>query len=106
MMNDGTIEYSNIQRVKVILSKDELTVFPNPAAHEVFVSMKEMAGKSGSMSISDQMGKVIYQKSFESIPTAAHRVDLLNYTGGVYFVSVVADGRRRITKKLVVIDEN
>ena len=106
MMNDGSIKYSNVQRVKVILNHDEVTIFPNPTAYEVNVSMKELAGKSGTLTISNQMGKVILQKSYDSIPVFADRIELKNMTGGVYFITVQADGRRQITKRLVVIDEN
>jgi len=103
---DQTTTYSNIQRVEVVLSKDELTVFPNPAAYEVFVSMKELAGKSGTLSISNQMGKVVYQRSYQVIPLFADKIELKNMPSGVYFITVLADGRRQITKRLVVIDEN
>ena len=106
ILDDKSVLYSNVQSVFINREQGDLNVFPNPASYEVNVSMKELAGKSGIMTISDRLGRVVSKKYYESIPIDAQRIDLSKYVGGVYFITVVADGRRMITKKLIVLDEN
>jgi len=98
--------YSNVQQIELDQNPAEITIFPNPADYQVFIAMKELEGRSGEVKIVNQLGKVFYQKDFESLPETPLKVDLNDFTSGIYFVKMSAEGRRAITKRLVVVNEN
>ncbi len=66
----------------------------------------EFAGKSGDVTISDQYGKVVKANHYEELPTESLRIDVSNFKSGVYFVNLKVDGRRQITKRLAVVNED
>ena len=106
IMTDGSFLYSEVKRVKVILNNDVVTLFPNPAINEVFISMKELKGKKGNIQISDQMRRVFFNQDYDSISEYAERIELTEMPSGIYFVFIKAENRRMITKRLVIIDED
>ncbi len=103
---DGLEIQSDVRMVLFTPAMMKFEVFPNPAEQQVFISMLELVGKSGKVQITNQVGQIFHQQSFDQIPGAPVRVDLSDYVGGVYFITVRADGRRQMTKKIVVINEN
>ena len=68
--------------------------------------MKELKDKKGNVQISNQMGTIIFEKEYDSISEYAEHIELSELPSGIYFVMIKAEGRRMITKRLVVIDED
>ena len=92
------------QKIKSGNNTADINIHPNPATTKSFIELNNLAGLTGTVHVFDQMGKVIYSRSYEQLPDTALSLDVLNYKGGVYFVSVMAEGNNRITKRLVVVN--
>ena len=103
---DGLEIESGVRNVVFTSQMMKFELFPNPAEKVVNISMIELIGKSATVNISNQMGQVMHQQTIEEVVAAPLRIDLNDYVGGVYFVTVTADGRRQMTKRLVVINED
>ena len=53
---DGSFDYSNVKGINFNLDLNALTVFPNPAQEEVFVNLKNYAGQTGNIQVTNAFG--------------------------------------------------
>lgn len=106
IMNDQTTIFSNVKEVDLNQNPLDVSIFPNPAENRIFISMKELEGKKSDFKIIDRFGKMMYSQSFESLPGEPVKVDLTDFVSGVYFIKINSEGRRSITKRLIVVNEN
>lgn len=74
-------------------------VYPNPVSEILSIQMNEpIDSKTAFLSIFDVTGKSIIQ---EKIGSQIIKVDLSNYSAGIYFVQIMNDGMQ-LTKKIIV----
>ncbi len=99
---DGSFDYSDVQLVNFNLDLQTLSVFPNPAREELFVSLKAHAGQTANLQIINNFGQVVRQLEIDEIPTEAIRLDLGDVQNGMYHLSIRVDKSNIITKKVLV----
>ena len=99
---DGSAYYSNTRRVNFDIDFGAVTVFPNPTDDYVHISLKDFAGKSGTVEIYNSLGQQVGGRVYQSIPTLPATFDVSDLIGGMYTISIKVDGHRRFTKKFIV----
>jgi ELWxxDGT repeat protein len=77
-------------------------LFPNPAGEILNVDLTQWMGKSGKLIFINQLGKVVFEKTFENIQTPIETMDLSGFNNGQYFVKMETAGQRTQVKRLVV----
>ncbi len=87
---------------KVILNPDDITLFPNPAENEVYLTLEALAGKQGTIAISNSLGQMVQDLTFDQIPSDPVQLDISRYSNGLYFVSIKMNDSRHIVKKLLI----
>ena len=76
--------------------------FPNPASHQTSIEYNlSNSFHTAYVRIYDLMGKEIAQYDLEDM-SGTLRINLRNYNDGVYFYTLIADGKSLATKRLVV----
>lgn len=101
-LNNGDVAYSNIQTVAYQKLAD-FSVFPNPSNEEVYVDLKSFENKTIHLSISNLIGKTVFNQTIESANRAPHRLDISKLESGTYFIRVETKGKRTVVRKLEVL---
>ncbi|OFY47495.1 MAG: hypothetical protein A2W85_02190 [Bacteroidetes bacterium GWF2_41_31] len=77
-------------------------IYPNPAINFVSLNYTLVPGvKSASIRISNILGTVVSEMNL-NLNSNSTRVDVSQLDGGIYFYSVILNGERLSTKKLVI----
>lgn len=76
---------------------DQVAVYPNPVIDALNINVKN-AGETLSVKIIDQLGKVILEK--QSNQTNEMKLDLTDFSAGVYFVSA-SSGNKHYMQKII-----
>ena len=84
------------------LLEDDVKIYPNPANHQLFVSLKELAGRKGDLKVFNTYGAVVQVFNLERLNSRLLNIDLQNYVDGVYFININVENQRNITKKFIV----
>ncbi|MCB0803696.1 MAG: T9SS type A sorting domain-containing protein [Flavobacteriales bacterium] len=77
---------------KVLKSRTEFTIYPNPANNWVQISTKS---KNFEIEVLDMKGSVLYRK------TNSLQIDVSNFHSGIYFIRLIEENQIQ-TKKLVI----
>jgi hypothetical protein len=77
-------------------------LFPNPAGEILNIDLTQWVGKNGKLIFLNQLGKVVFEKTFENINTPIETMDLSSFNNGQYFVKMETAGQRTQVKRLVV----
>jgi hypothetical protein len=77
-------------------------LFPNPAGEVLNLDLTQWIGKTGKLIFINQLGKVVFEKTFENISSPIETMDLSNFNNGQYFVKMETAGQRTQIKRLVV----
>jgi len=99
---DGTAYYSNTRRVNFDIDFGAVTVFPNPTDDYIHLSLKDFAGKSGTIEIYNSLGQQVANREYQSIPSLPATFDVSKMISGVYTITIKVDEHRRFTKKFIV----
>lgn len=75
---DKEFKYSELVSVENCSGKDEISIYPNPAQHEVFVKMKEDA----MLDIYNVLGEKIATRELK---TGENKIDMSIFNNGTYF---------------------
>ena len=80
----------------------KLRAYPNPASDNVTIEYA-YAGNSNAVNlvIKNLVGATLYTKKLD-VNGNKVKVDVSEYSSGIYFYSIEADGRPLVTKKLLV----
>jgi hypothetical protein len=76
------------------------TVFPNPAAGQLFLTGQQPAGK---LIISDLFGRV--RDEFENIMAFPYRIDVSDYPGGIYIIQILTTDNQPKSIKFLKLRE-
>jgi hypothetical protein len=103
LYRDGetTPQYSEI----ITLDFSHLTdyaLFPNPANDYVDIDLEAVKYREVDIQLTDLAGKSLQKHHIESVSTATFRINLEGLQTGHYFMSIKSDGRREVTKKLII----
>ena len=80
----------------------ELSIFPNPATDEVFINLSEYAGETGTITIYNNLGKVVTSKKVDEITTSLVNIQVPENNFGVHIVSIKIGNKKIISKKLMI----
>jgi hypothetical protein len=83
--HDGSLGYFNYQQGELSSS----SIFPNPASDYINVSLKQTSIKF-NLCIYDSFGRIVYSRDLANAPAdqSLIRVDVSDYSNGLYFVLV------------------
>ena len=97
--NDSTqVAFEPLSVTAKTLSPNELSIHPNPATNEVFISVSDNL-LLGALTLIDTGGKILLSKT---ITTPTNKINTIDIANGVYFVKVVSE-RGLLSKRLVII---
>jgi hypothetical protein len=99
---DGSFFYSNIRRVNFEIDFEEVIVYPNPAADNIYIALRDFAGKAGTIEIYNNLGQKMMVRNYLSFPTIPAEFDVSGFTNGMYLISIKVENHRRFTKKFIV----
>ena len=99
---DGTEMYSEIFELDFDIALDEFSIFPNPAGDEVFVNLKPFLSKDIKIQIVDARGILMLEKEIQNAEEDLEKIDLQKFTNGLYLMVLKVEGRKIITRPLVV----
>ena len=102
---DGSFKYSGVEMMMYEIDNERFNVFPNPATNEVYINMKKDAGSAAVIKIYNAKGQQMLEQIIGSIPSDPFRIDLGNYTNGIYTITVkVGDFRVKSAKMIISRD--
>jgi hypothetical protein len=79
-----------------------LDLFPNPAKGEVNLNLKGFIGQNADLTLTNQLGQVVYIQKLTDIQNSRLTLDVSNFATGIYGVSVLTEGGEMQTVKLIV----
>ena len=86
--------------VEELALNSRISVYPNPATDHITVSITGSVQKEATIMICDMTGNIV--KSYTTANTAL-TLDREGLKNGMYFICVIADGKR-YTNKLIIAD--
>jgi hypothetical protein len=86
---------------EIIVNLPSLNVYPNPTDGSIFLDINLNGMNQGKVEIYDMMGKLTYQQTLTDFDNEIVKVDLSNFSSGVYFVTLFA-GNEHISKKVIL----
>ncbi|MEZ5043596.1 MAG: T9SS type A sorting domain-containing protein [Saprospiraceae bacterium] len=87
--------------IQLNVIQPELSIFPNPASHEVHIVFDRQA-PAATLRIMDVLGRVVYEKELgEDVDRLTIDLNNSHFENGIYFISLFEAGEL-ITKSLVV----
>jgi hypothetical protein len=99
---DGSFFYSNIRRVNFEIDYEEVVVYPNPAANNIHIALRDFAGKAGTIEVYNNLGQKMTARNYLSFPTIPAEFDVSGFTNGMYLISIKVENHRRFTTKFIV----
>ncbi|MEO5572250.1 MAG: T9SS type A sorting domain-containing protein [Bacteroidia bacterium] len=85
-----------------LVSNLKFKVFPNPASHYTTVNLQLPGDKTVDLVIMDIKGKKVFSTQLKTANSILEtKIDVSRFPGGVYLVSVVMEGKRRVEKLVV-----
>lgn len=79
-----------------------ITMFPNPAANQVSLSLANTSLKNISYQIVDLLGKTIQTKSINEPTDGNYVIDITNLKKGIYTITIFSEKRYVDAKKILV----
>lgn len=80
----------------------DFSIFPNPTAGFCAVDLNGFLGEKLAISVSDIFGKNVYFEKTDALKTPQLDLNLSDETAGVYFIKIEPEGKRAITKRLII----
>jgi Secretion system C-terminal sorting domain/PAP2 superfamily len=99
---DGSSQKSGIQQVN-FKGAGTLRVFPNPASDLVNVDMMPFEGVQVTITVFNQVGKLVRSATVEKATATAFELDLGDAPAGSYIIKVQPDGRRSVSKTVQIV---
>lgn len=92
--NDGATDYSPIKDINDDRSGNRVTVYPNPFANQLSISVSSMNENTVIVRIADESGKIISNKQVAANNHTVMVDGSENLPAGLYCVSVLAKGKQ------------
>jgi len=87
---------------KLSLKTNSITVYPNPAQEELFVNLKQFAGKAGNIKIMNLYGQLVQEVAIDKIADDLIRLNMSNFQNGLYHLTIKVENAQPVTKKVLV----
>lgn len=98
---DGSVDFTETKRV-TIADVEDFGIFPNPAQETVNVSLKGYEGKDIEIQVVNQFGSKVQSVRLNNVTDATHQLELNTVQNGIYSLWIFTDGRRPVSKKMIV----
>jgi len=99
---DGTFDYTKVKAVDFNIDLEGISTFPNPAQGELFISVKPLIGKAGTLTMVNQYGQVVQSIQLAEIESDILRINTAKLSNGLYYLNVVTSERKAFTKKVMI----
>jgi GEVED domain/SprB repeat/Secretion system C-terminal sorting domain len=77
-------------------------LFPNPATTEFFVEMSKFNGKQVRVEVFNELGHSVFHEILPETNETLHLIPTAGWLDGMYFVVIRPEGRRAVTKRVMV----
>ena len=101
---DATFIYSEIRRVEVNTHWEDFSLFPNPTNSSVLINLAKYDGMSGNIMLVDQLGQTRQTITLDRISKKPIKMDVQEMPAGLYFIYLKVDGRKAVSKKLMIAE--
>jgi len=81
------------------LAQESFTMYPNPAADNVFIKLNNDELLNSTITLFDITGRKVKEITAEENKT---KIDLQEFNSGLYFITITKDGKNISKKKLMV----
>ncbi len=98
---DGSEDFTETKRV-TIADVEDFGIFPNPAQETVNVSLKGYEGKDIEIQVVNQFGAKVQSVRLNNVTDSTHQLELNTVQNGIYSLWIFTDGRRPVSKKMIV----
>jgi len=99
---DGSVEYSNTQKITVNPALEEIALFPNPSQKELFVNLQEYAGEKGAIEVISVYGQSEQVLNFDQLPSDVIKINVSTLNNGIYLLKMKIGEGEYITKQFIV----
>ena len=82
------------------LIENQFSLHPNPANEYIIVTFENYTNRSYSLEIQNTIGEIVVNKEYFPGKTE-HKIDIKSLLPGIYYVSILSDGIKSKTLKLV-----
>ena len=88
---------------KLIEFSDTSTIFTNPKNGSINIVMNESVSKINEISISNILGQPVYNKSINEIGEIVFKIDLSEYSEGIYIIKLTHNSGRTDARRISYI---
>ena len=99
---DGSFDYTEVKAVNFNIDLEGISAFPNPAQDELFISVKPLIGKAGTLTMLNQYGQVVRSIELENIESDILRINTSEFSNGLYYLNVATKEQKAFTKKVMI----
>ncbi len=100
-LDSTTVNYANPCNI-IPPTENNVLITPNPVSDQLFVTIERVNAAKMDIVIQNAAGQRMYSNSFQQAAGSVVKpINMLSYSRGVYFVSVFADGKKQVTKKIL-----
>ncbi|MNS34514.1 Ser-Thr-rich glycosyl-phosphatidyl-inositol-anchored membrane family protein [compost metagenome] len=98
---DQSLKYSDIAMLQNGEANNNISIFPNPVNHDLFVHFNNDAAAVYHISITDVLGKTVWQQDYQKVSGANNlSIPVSAYASGMYYISIT-DGTEISTHKFI-----
>jgi hypothetical protein len=90
------------RRSNVTDVSEEVSVYPNPATDNIYISFKDFAGKAGTIMIYNSAGQKVDESNYLSFPTMSAEFDVSGLSNGIYMIAIEVEDYKRVTKRVIL----
>ena len=83
-------------------TSNQVALFPNPATDEVMLTLKPFVGKQVHLSIYNQFGQQLWQKSIKKVTGQIEIISLAQFDGGIHLLHIQPEKGEAMVKKLLI----
>ena len=98
---DGSEDFTETKRI-TIADVEDFGIFPNPAQETINVSLKGYEGKNIEIQVVNQFGARVQSVRLNNVTDSTHQLELNTVQNGIYSLWIFTDGRRPVSKKMIV----
>jgi len=84
------------------LVAEDFSLYPNPAYESVYLDLSLLEETKITLTILNQFGQKMYEKRMEKGLNKQEKIDISNFSNGLYFLQIQEGNRKPIGKRLVV----
>lgn len=93
------LESSSIFNQLNAFSKENISVFPNPATSEFTLRAGKTTLANTTVTVTNMLGENVFEKQFDILQS--EKISTLNWASGMYFVKMTSGGQSFVTRILV-----